>query len=144
MKVYLKTAVKKMVNRKAKELKYYLINIIHKTHNDKTWLREGEVIEITYKNITVSFTWEMISAVNCKTNKYIDLISIKNVDEVVDFFEEEGITMPVCPLWNMGNCPVCDDEWINMGITYAEGKKMNKECCESHRNLTIKELNGGK
>lgn len=144
MKVQLKTAVKKMVNKNAKELRYYLLAFLYGNANERIWLREGEVVEITYKNITVSFTWEMISAVNCKTNKYIDLISIKDVEEVVEFFESEGIIMPICPLWDAGYCPVCDDEWSNLGITYAEAKKINRKCCETHRDLTIKELNGGK
>lgn len=142
MKVKLKTAVKKLVDKNAKELKYYLLKILKESLNEDIWLREGEVIEISYKDITVSFTWEMISAVKCNTNEYIDLISIKDTDEVVNFFESSGIEMPVCDLYYGGSCPICNDEWFDMGITYSEGKKINKQCCESHRGLTKKELGG--
>jgi hypothetical protein len=140
MKVQLKTAVKKMVDKNARELRYYLLALLKESDNERIWLREGEVVEITYKDITVSFTWEMISVVNCKTNKYIDLISIKNVDEVIEFFESSGLIMPICPIWEGYHCPVCDDDWYYMGITYAEGQRINKLCCEGHRDLTKKEL----
>lgn len=144
MKVTLKTAVKKMINKNTKELRYYLLTFLHESGNEKIWLREFEVIEITYKDITINFSWEMINAVNCKTNEYIDLISIKNVDEVVEFFESAGLVMPICPLYSGGRCPICDDDWYDMGFTYSEGQYINRQCCKNHRDLTNKELNGGK
>lgn len=140
MKRQLKTVVNKLVNKHKKELRYYLLEILYKTKNEKLWLIEGEVIEITYNSITVSFTWDMISAVNNKTNEFIDLISIPNEDYVIEFFESNGILMPICNLWKGGSCPYCieDEDYFT-----KEAKLINKQCCETHRNLTEKEFCGG-
>lgn len=69
------------------KLNLYLQEVLEKTGHQGTWIIEGEVVEITYGDLTINYTWDMISAVNCKTNEFIDLISIKNEEEVIDFFE---------------------------------------------------------
>lgn len=46
----------------------------------------------------------------------------------------------LCPLYSGGHCPVCDDEWFDMGITYQEGKRINRDCCKAHREPTDEEL----
>lgn len=143
MKRQLKTIVN-VFTKHNKYLRYYLLQILYSTANERIWLRDDEVIEITYNDITVNFTWEMISAVNCKTNQYVDLITMHNYDEIVEFFESAGIITPICPLWSGGHCPICDDEWLDIGITYAEGQRINRKCCENHRDLTNKEIDGGK
>lgn len=142
MKRKLKTVVSKMINKNMKELKYYLNSILTLTKNKDTFLVEGEVIEINYKDITISFTWEDITFVNCKTNKCFDIISIKDIDEIIDFFESEGIKMPICDLFLGGHCPFCDDDYEFVGISKKEANKINKECCESRRGLTRKEIKG--
>ena len=143
MKRQLKTVVN-IFTKNNRYLRYYLLQILYSRANERIWLREGEVIEIKYNNITVNFTWEMISAVNCKTNKYIDINTEYDSDDIVEFFESEGLIMPICPLWRMGHCPICDDEWRDMGITYADAQRINRKCCEIHRDLTKKEIKGGK
>ncbi len=46
----------------------------------------------------------------------------------------------LCPLFYGGKCPVCDDEWVDMGISYKEGRQINRECCKAHRQPTEEEL----
>lgn len=50
----------------------------------------------------------------------------------------------ICPLFLGGCCPVNDDEWVDMGISYEEGQRINKECCETHYAPSYEELYGNK
>lgn len=142
MKRQLKTVVNKLTqnNENKKYLRYYLLQILYSRSNEKLWLIEGEAIEITYNDITVSFTWDMISAVNGKTNKWLDLTSAIYEDDIIEFFESAGLVMPICALCYGGHCPYCDYDYIDVGISYQEAKRINKQCCNSHRDLTAKEI----
>lgn len=53
--------------------KNYLKKALDITENNDTILEEGEVVEIQFGIVTISFTWDMISAVNNITNEYVDL-----------------------------------------------------------------------
>lgn len=64
--------------------KYYIKRSLHNTGSGNLVLEEGEVIEIQDGFVTISFTWEMISAVNNITNKYVDLITPENAFDVFD------------------------------------------------------------
>ena len=44
----------------------------------------GEVIEIQDGFVTISFTWDMISAVNNLTNEYVDLTTPEKAFKVFD------------------------------------------------------------
>lgn len=47
----------------------------------------------------------------------------------------------LCPLYFPGGrCPICDDEWCDLGISYEKGQRINKECCAAHRDPTDEEL----
>lgn len=37
----------------------------------------------------------------------------------------------ICNLFLGGHCPICDDEWCDLGISYEEAQQINKECCEN-------------
>lgn len=71
-------------DKKLSLLKYYLKRSLHNTRNGNLVLEEGEVIEIQDGFVTISFTWDMISAVNNFTNKYVDLTTPENAFEVFD------------------------------------------------------------
>ena len=47
---------------------------------------------------------------------------------------------PICPLWGGGSCPICDDDYCDLGISYTEAQLINQECCESHRQPTVEEI----
>lgn len=86
MKVTLKKAVQLLcgTDKKLNLLKYYLKCSLNNTGNGNLELEEGEVIEIQDGFVTISFTWDMISAVNNLTNKYVDLLTPENAFEVFD------------------------------------------------------------
>lgn len=46
----------------------------------------------------------------------------------------------ICPLYTGGHCPVCDDEWCDLGISYQEGQKINRDCCKAHYHPDEEEL----
>lgn len=46
----------------------------------------------------------------------------------------------LCPLFYGGRCPICDDEWEDLGMTYREGQQINRDCCAAHREPTQEEL----
>ena len=64
-----------------------LRDILMDTNNEDAILEEGQAVEVQAGDITISFTWDMITAVNNKTNDCIDLMSVKTDIEVLDFFE---------------------------------------------------------
>ena len=84
MNITLKKAVHTFCgnDKKLSLLKYYLKRSLHNTGSDNLVLEEGEVIEIQDGFVTISFTWDMISAVNNLTNKYVDLTIPENAFEV--------------------------------------------------------------
>lgn len=86
MKVTLKKAVQLLCSDKEelKLLKYYLKRSLQNTGTQNIELEEGEVIEIQDGLVTISFTWDMISAVNNLTNKYVDLLTPQNAFDVFD------------------------------------------------------------
>ena len=86
MEITLKKAVQKFCgdDEKLKLLKYYLKRSLHNTGSGNLVLEEGEVIEIQDGFVTISFTWDMISAVNNITNKYVDLMTPENAFDVFD------------------------------------------------------------
>lgn len=86
MKTTLKKAVNVMCgdNKDFSLFKYYLKRSLHNTGSGNIVLEEGEVIEIQDGFVTISFTWDMISAVNNFTNKYVDLMTPENAFEVFD------------------------------------------------------------
>lgn len=72
----------------------------------------------------------------------IDLNSIsgqywttKMINEYGSFYREPMKTLndnkPICRLFVGGRCPVCDDDWEWLGITYEEGQRINQECCKN-------------
>lgn len=63
---------------------YYVKRSLTNTRNNNTILKEGEVVEIQDGFVTISFTWDMISAVNNLTNKYVDLTTPEKAFEVFD------------------------------------------------------------
>lgn len=86
MKTTLKKAVQTFCgnDKKLSLLKYYLERTLYNTRSGNLILEEGEVIEIQDGFVTISFTWDMISAVNNLTNKYVDLTTPENAFEVFD------------------------------------------------------------
>lgn len=86
METTLKKAVQTFCgsDEKLSILKYYLKRSLHNTESGNLVLREGEVIELQDGFVTISFTWDMISAVHNLTNKYIDLTTPENAFEVFD------------------------------------------------------------
>ena len=71
-------------DKKLSLLKYYLKRSLHNTGSGNLVLEEGEVIEIQDGFVTISFTWDMISAVNNLTNKYVDFTTPENAFDVFD------------------------------------------------------------
>lgn len=71
-------------NKKLSLLKYYLKRSLQNTRSGNIVLKEGEVVEIQDGFVTVSFTWDMISAVNNITNEYVDLTTPENAFKVFD------------------------------------------------------------
>ena len=86
MEITLKKAVQKFCgnDEKLSMFKYYLKQSLHNTGYGNLVLREGEVIEIQDGFVTISFTWDMTSAVNNITNKYVDLSTPENAFDVFD------------------------------------------------------------
>ena len=84
MEVTLKKAVKLFCenDESLSTFKYYLKNSLRKTQSGDVILKEGEIIEVQDENITITFTWDMISAVNNITNKYVDLTTPENAYDV--------------------------------------------------------------
>lgn len=84
--VTLKKAVEKMCGTKKcyQLLKYYLKRSLRNTGTQKLILREADAIEIQDGFVTISFTWDMISAVNNITHKSTDLCIPETAFEVFD------------------------------------------------------------
>ena len=64
--------------------RFYIKRALFRTGNLNTILKEGEVVEIQCEDVTISFTWDMISAVNNITHEYVDLMTYWNVLKVFD------------------------------------------------------------
>ena len=86
MKKTLKQVVQELVpsGEKFASLKYHLKRSLQNTGEQKTVLEESEVIEVQDGFVTISFTWDMISAVNNLTNKYVDLTIPEKAFDVFD------------------------------------------------------------
>lgn len=86
MKVTLKQAVNMLCGdyKSTSTLKYYLRKSLRNTGMGNTVLYDGEVIEVQDGFVTISFTWDMISAINNLTNKYVDLTCPENAFIVFD------------------------------------------------------------
>lgn len=81
MKVTLHQATKLMLKDipKSREKIFFrniIKGVISVSGNNRTYLREGQIVEISAYGITVSFSWEMISVVFEGTNQYVDILSI--------------------------------------------------------------------
>lgn len=76
-----------MLSKNNSALQKELYDILDYTDTENIILEEGGVVEIQVGEITISFTWDMITAVNNITNDFIDLTSIKTDNEVSDFFK---------------------------------------------------------
>lgn len=90
MKVMLKTAVKKLIDKDKKELKELLLEILKENSCEKTWLREDEEpIEVSYKSSTIVFTWETIYAYKFIPHAHYDYIDFtsQSEDECIIFLE---------------------------------------------------------
>ncbi len=48
--------------------------------------------------------------------------------------------LQICPLWLGGQCPYCDDDWVDAGIWYEEAQRVNQECCKSHLQPSAEEI----
>ena len=92
MNTTLKNAVDKLCTNPT--LWNILIDILQDLEQEDTILEEGDAVEIQYRDITISFTWEMITAVDNRTNEFVDLITIKTDEEVVKFFRSAVNTNP--------------------------------------------------
>lgn len=86
MDITLKKAVDLLCGdyKNTQTFKFYLRRALRDTGTSKEVLKEGEVIEVQYGYVTISFTWDMISAVNNITNKYVDLTCPEFAFEVFD------------------------------------------------------------
>ncbi len=75
MKATLKQVVNELCGNdpKTRLFKYYLRRSLHNTESSKLILEEIGVQEIQDGFVTISFTWDNISAVNNLTNAYVDL-----------------------------------------------------------------------
>lgn len=69
----------------------YIHQALRDTNNKYTKLQEGEVIEVQWQDVTISFTWDMISAVNNISNDYCDIIDAKNVFKVFTRYSKGDI-----------------------------------------------------
>lgn len=92
MNTTLKNAVDKLCSNPT--LWNVLIDILQDTGNEDTILEEGEAIELQSGAITISFTWDMISAVDNRTNDFVDLMTMKTEEEVINFFKSAVNTNP--------------------------------------------------
>lgn len=86
MEITLKKAVQIFCgnDKKLNLLKYYLKRSLQNTRSGNIVLKEGEVIEIQDGFVTISFAWDMISAVNNLTNEYVDLTTPEKAFKVFD------------------------------------------------------------
>lgn len=86
MKTTLKKAVRELCgnDEKLSLFKCYLEMSLYNTGSGNVILREEEVVEIQDGLVTISFTWDMISAVNNLTNEYVDLTTPENAFDVFD------------------------------------------------------------
>ena len=78
----------KLLCQNNKILAYYLKKFLRESLHTDIDLFEGDEVEITYNDITVSFTWDYITCVNNLTNDVCHLTS--NYDEVVKVFNKEN------------------------------------------------------
>ena len=92
MKTTLKNAVDKLCSNPT--LWQVLHDILMDTISEDLILEEGEAVEVQTGDITISFTWDMISAVDNKTNDFVDLMTMKTDEEVVTFFKSALNTNP--------------------------------------------------
>lgn len=83
-KCTLKKAVKVLCQNN-KALAYYLKQFLRESVHADDVLIEGEVVEITYNDITVSFTWDYITCVDNLTNNVCHLTS--DYYEVIKVFQ---------------------------------------------------------
>lgn len=79
--------VVKLLCQNNKTLAYYLKKFLRKSLCVDIDLFEGDTLEVTYNNITVSFTWDYITCVNNETNDVCHLTSDYN--EVIKVFSKE-------------------------------------------------------
>ena len=86
MEITLKKAVDLLCGdyKNTQTFKYYLRKSLNNTGTSKEVLKEDEVVEVQDGFVTISFTWDMISAVNNITNKYVDLTCPEFAFEVFD------------------------------------------------------------
>ena len=83
-----KCSLKKVVKvlcQNNKALAYYLKQFLRESLHADDVLTEGEVVEITYNDITVSFTWDYITCVDNLTNNVCHLTS--DYYEVIKVFQ---------------------------------------------------------
>lgn len=83
-KCTLKKAVKVLCQNN-KALAYHLKQFLRESLHGDDILVEGEVVEVTYNNITVSFTWDYITCVDNLTNNVCHLTS--DYYEVIKVFQ---------------------------------------------------------
>lgn len=83
-KCSLKKAVKVLCQNN-KALAYYLKQFLRESLHADDVLTEDEVVEVTYNNITVSFTWDYITCVDNLTNNVCHLTS--DYYEVIKVFQ---------------------------------------------------------
>ena len=79
--------VVKLLCQNNKILAYYLKKFLRESLCVDIDLFEGDTLEVTYNNITVSFTWDYITCVNNETNYVCHLTSDYN--EVIKVFSKE-------------------------------------------------------
>lgn len=84
MKVTFKQAVNKMCGdeERLSTFKFHLKQALRRTESGNLILREGDVAEIQDGLVTISLTWENISAINNITGAYCDLIYPEDADKV--------------------------------------------------------------
>lgn len=84
----MQTTLKKATNllipndEKHSTLLYYVKQALIRTGNQSAILKEGEIVEVQYKDVTISFMWDNISAVNNTTNEYTDIMNCENAAKV--------------------------------------------------------------
>lgn len=86
MKITLKKLVNELLGNK-KELqtyKYYLKRTLQYNNYQNIVLYKGEVVEVQDGVVTISFSWDNISAVNNLTNLYVDIHMPDNAFNVFD------------------------------------------------------------
>lgn len=84
MQTTLKKAVQLLIPNDEKHdiFRYYVKQALIRTGNQGTVLREGEVVEVTRNDVTISFMWDNISAVNNITHEYADIMNCENATKV--------------------------------------------------------------